>query len=370
MNTGITPEVESELRAARALLDGGNPAEAVPRYERALQIDPEFFVGRLHYARALELCDRHEAALAHYYRAINQAQMQGRWRNAETTAPIVRELVVYAMRYVDAGRRRLFDGVLAPFRERAADEAMRRVEKCLAIYLGEQAPAYADARQKPKFLYFPDLPATTYFARDRFPWYAQLESQTDVIRAEMRAALRAQQGIEPFLKFGSPEEASRYLGGGAQGAPAWDAIFFYRHGKRYDDNCARCPRTAAILDALPLVRVPRYAPEVCFSVLTPGTHILPHRGSTNTRLVTHLPLVVPENCALTVGGEVHCWQEGCCVTFDDTFEHEAWNRGGSLRVVMLLDVWNPHLTPIERDAVSALLGAIRDFNTAAGIALD
>jgi aspartate beta-hydroxylase len=109
---------------------------------------------------------------------------------------------------------------------------------------------------------------------------------------------------------------------------------------------------------------------VCFSVLTPGTHILPHRGVTNTRLVTHLPLIVPDNCALNVGGELHVWQEGRCVTFDDTYEHEAWNRGDSLRVVMLLDIWNPHLAPAERDAVTVLLGAIRDFNTAAGVAFD
>ena len=121
-----------------------------------------------------------------------------------------------------------------------------------------------------------------------------------------------------------------------------------------DENCARCPRTAAILDALPLVRIREHAPEICFSVLTPGTHILPHRGVTNTRVVTHFPLVVPEDCALNVGGELRAWEAGHCFTFDDTFEHEAWNRGESNRVVMLMDCWNPYLTQIERDAVTEL----------------
>ncbi len=98
-----------------------------------------------------------------------------------------------------------------------------------------------------------------------------------------------------------------------------------------------------------------------FSVLTPGTHILPHRGVTNTRVVCHLPLVVPEDCALVVGGEKHAWREGEAVAFDDTYEHEAWNRGNKTRVVLIVDVWNPHLTAAERDAVTALVGAIGRF---------
>jgi aspartate beta-hydroxylase len=115
------------------------------------------------------------------------------------------------------------------------------------------------------------------------------------------------------------------------------------------------------------VRIRDHAPEVMFSVLTAGSHILPHRGVTNTRVVCHLPLVVPEDCALVVGGERRAWREGEAVAFDDTYEHEAWNRGARTRVVLIVDVWNPHLTPAERDAVAALVAAMGDFNKAAGI---
>jgi aspartate beta-hydroxylase len=83
---------------------------------------------------------------------------------------------------------------------------------------------------------------------------------------------------------------------------------------------------------------------------------------TNTRLVTHLPLIVPSDCALRVGGEVHAWQKGRCVTFDDTFEHEAWNRSEHTRVVLILDCWNPDLTEVERAAVTDLVVAIGEFN--------
>jgi aspartate beta-hydroxylase len=113
---------------------------------------------------------------------------------------------------------------------------------------------------------------------------------------------------------------------------------------------------------MPLVRVRDHAPETLYSVLRPGTHILPHRGVTNTRLVTHLPLIVPPDCALRVGGETHVWQEGRCVTFDDTFEHEAWNHSERDRVVLIVDSWNPDLSEAERAAVADLVAAIGDFN--------
>ena len=76
-------------------------------------------------------------------------------------------------------------------------------------------------------------------------------------------------------------------------------------------------------------------------MFTPGTHLLPHRGVTNTRVVAHLPLIVPPDCALRVGGEEHAWQEGRVVVFDDTYEHEAWNRSDQVRVVLIFDLWNP-----------------------------
>ena len=111
-----------------------------------------------------------------------------------------------------------------------------------------------------------------------------------------------------------------------------------------------------------MVRLPAHAPECLFSKLTAGSHIRPHRGVTNTRLVTHLPLIVPGNGALRVGGEDHVWQQGRCITFDDTFLHEAWNFSDHTRVVLLFDVWNPHMTEAEVAACSQLVLAISGFN--------
>jgi aspartate beta-hydroxylase len=356
-------DVEAELIAAARLVEQNRAPEVLSICERVLAFRPKAFIGRLYYAHALETLGRRYEATANYYRAINDAQRRGRWLSPETTMPTLQQLVVYAMKFVDAERRALFEAALAPIRERAPNE-LTRVDETLAIYLFEKKADYPNDRQRPKFLYVPQLPAQAYFARALFPWYETLERETATIRGELNALLGENQNFEPFLKFDSQDQVPKYLGGEK---PNWNAFFFYRHGKRYEENCVRCPKTTAILESLPLVRIAEHAPEICYSILTPDSHILPHHGSTNARVVTHLPLIVPPACAIVVGGEKHVWEEGRCITFDDTFEHEAWNRSDRTRAVLILDVWNPHLTAIEREALTALIAAIRAFNRDAGV---
>jgi Aspartyl/asparaginyl beta-hydroxylase and related dioxygenases len=256
----------------------------------------------------------------------------------------------------------VFDAVLEPLRQRYGRSELTRVEQCLAIYLGEQTVSLPDPRQKSKFLYFPGIPSQPYYPRERFPWLNALEEATATVRMELDGVLPHEGELEAFLGTQSPQDAQEMLRASGSQQAAWDAYFFYRHGERYDEHCASCPKTTALLDTLPLVRIRDHAPETLFSVLRPGTHILPHRGVTNTRVVTHLPLIIPADCALRVGGETHVWQPGRCVTFDDTFEHEAWNRSDQTRVVLIFDNWNPDLTEAERAAVTDLVEAIGDFN--------
>lgn len=359
------PDIEHQLGAAQ--MAAGNVRGAVVSLRKALDRAPQMFVARLRLGIALEQLGETHGALLAYFGAVNAAQAQGRWMSDATTAPGLQEAVKHAMRFIDAGRRQVFDAVLEPLRERYGRSGMTRVEQCLSIYLGEQPAPLPDSRQKPKFLYFPGVPSQAYYPTERFPWQADLQDATDIIREELRAVLAENQPLLPFLGEQSPEELKGHLRSSSNQSAAWDAYFFYRHGDRFDEHCARCPRTSALLDSFPLVRIRDHAPETLFSVLRPGTHILPHRGVTNTRLVTHLPLIVPPDCAINVGGELHEWQEGRCVSFDDTFEHEAWNRSGETRVVLILDSWNPDLTELERVAVTDLVEAIGDFNRASEV---
>jgi aspartate beta-hydroxylase len=319
---------------------------------------------RLEQAEAHEARQEHERALLAFYHAVIEAQRQGRWLDAASTPPALVARVRHAMRTVKAGRRRAFESALAPVYARHDRAALARFEQCLAIQCGERRAHLADPRQKPSILYFPGLPATPWFGRGHFPWFEALERETDAIRSELRAVM--DQGTGSERVFGTDEAEHRGLAG-SQGAPSWSGFYFYRHGEPRADNLARCPRAATALEAVPLVHIRAHAPEVMFSVLTPGSHILPHRGVTNTRVVCHLPLIVPEECALVVGGEKRAWREGEAVAFDDTYEHEAWNRGSRTRVVLIIDVWNPHLSAAERDAVAVLVGAMGDFNEAAGL---
>jgi aspartate beta-hydroxylase len=334
-------------------------AEATEGHERPLT--PE---ERLALARRLEASNRSADALLAYYRAIIESQRQGRWLSAASTPPALLGAVRHAMQTVKAGRRRAFEDALAPVRARHGGEALARFDACLENLTGEKRAAVADPRQRPTILYFPGLPASPWFGREQFPWFAELESATVAIRGELEAVMpRAEQAERVF----TDDDAERRGLAGAQGTPSWNGFYFYRHGEPREDNLRICPRTAALLGSLPLCRIREHAPEAMFSVLAPGTHILPHRGVTNTRVVCHLPLVVPEDCALVVGGEKRAWREGEALAFDDTYEHEAWNRGSRTRVVLIIDVWNPSLSVAERDAVAVLVAAMGDFNRAAGL---
>ncbi|MET3652880.1 aspartyl/asparaginyl beta-hydroxylase domain-containing protein [Dyella japonica] len=361
------PDLLHQLGVVQTI--AGDLTGAAASLRRCVDIAPNMFVARLRLGITLEqLGDMHRALLA-YFGAVNSAQAEGRWMSDATTAPGLRQSVQHAMRFIDAGRRRTFDAVLQPLRERYGRHELSRVEDCLAIYLGERQAQIPDARQKPKFLYFPGIPSQPYYGTERFPWQADLQAATDVIREELMSVLAENRPLEPFLGEQSVEELQGHLRSSGVQPAAWDAYFFYRHGERFDDHHARCPRTSAVLERVPLVRIRDHAPETLFSILRPGTHILPHRGVTNTRLVTHLPLIVPPDCAINVGGELHEWKEGRCVTFDDTFEHEAWNRSDTTRVVVIMDSWNPDLTEVERVAVTDLVEAIGDFNRASEVAV-
>jgi len=359
-------DAETHKSLGLAYRAGGDIQRGAQALGEAVRLDPDYYVARLHLGVALEQLGLADEAVAQYFRAVRQAQAQGRWLGEASTPPGLRPTVLAAMRSVDHGRRRLFDRSLAPLRARYGAAALARVEASLAIYLGEASANYPDPRQRPLFLFFPGIASQPYYDRAQFPWLAALEGETGAIRDELLNMLAAERGFEPFLRFDSNAKVEDYLRG-TDGQQAWQGFFFFRHGERRDDNAARCPRTAAVLDTLPIVRIREHAPEVLFSVLTPGAHILPHRGVTNTRLVTHLPLVVPPDCALRVGGIDHAWQEGRCVVFDDTYEHEAWNRSDRTRVVLILDTWHPDLTDVERAAVTDLVEAIGAFNSAAGI---
>ncbi len=337
----------------------GDDAVAIAEYRRAIGLAGDGLpAARLHLALLLEKTGAARESLVEFARVMRDTQSKGKWLNAATTPPSLVTQVEHAARVVREGRHALLHDLVEPLAKEYGRSELVRVESMIANYLGERKVTPSDARQQPTFLFFPDLPTAPYFARSLSPWVEALESQTSAIQGELEALLGLADSGERV--FGSDAVEAQNLRG-YRGAPTWTGHYLYRHGERRELNCRTSPVTAAALDDLPLCRVPAHGPEVLFSVFTSGTHLLPHRGVTNTRVVGHLPLVVPPDCALRVGGENHVWQEGRVVVFDDTYEHEAWNRSDQVRVVLIFDLWNPYLTEVERLAVAKIVVAIGEF---------
>jgi aspartate beta-hydroxylase len=360
--TRLAPEdADSHHHLARVCEAEGDLQTALAADEIAVRLAPDRAILRLAYASDLDRHGEKDRALLHYARALKEAQSAGQWTNAASTPAALRPRVERAVTALRRGQQALFHRLLAPLIASYGAASLDRVAAATRIYVGEQQAVYPDVRQRPTFFYIPGLRPSAYFDRRLFSGIPAYEKCFDEIKRELQELLPSSRGSERV--FGSDALEDENLRGHGT-APSWNGYYFYRHGERREDNCAGCPATAAALDALPLIRIRDHGPEVLFSVFTPGTHLLPHRGVTNARVVSHLPLMVPSDCALRVGGEEHVWREGQVVVFDDTYEHEAWNLSKQVRVVLIADLWNPHLTEVERAAIGELIAAIGDLQAA------
>ena len=236
--------------------------------------------------------------------------------------------------------------------EQLALPSSRRFAESLDVLLGKKT-IYV---QQPVYYYFPGLPAIAFHERGQFPFLEALEASTPAIREELLEVMRVDSAFKPYIER-DPNRPRNDQQGLADN-PDWSAFYLWKDGVPVAENAARCPRTMRALGAMPLCQVPNRSPTVLFSLLRPGAHIPPHTGMVNTRLIGHLPIIVPEGCTFRVGNEVRDWKEGKAWVFDDTIEHEAWNRSDKTRVILLFDLWRPDLSAEERSLVSAMFEAL------------
>ncbi|HYL70077.1 MAG TPA: aspartyl/asparaginyl beta-hydroxylase domain-containing protein, partial [Candidatus Dormibacteraeota bacterium] len=241
-------------------------------------------------------------------------------------------------------------------REQHAGADQHRYEACRDLSLRKR-PAYYS---QPKQILFPYLPAIEFFPRQHFPWVEALEAATEEIAAEAVAAFAGDRaGFKPYVDYPPGTPVDQW--GPLNHSTDWSVYPLWHDGAQLADHLERCPRTAAVLAGLPLCDIPNYAPGAFFSVLQPRTRLPPHTGTTNTRSIVHLPLVVPAGCRFRVGAETREWQKGRAWVCDDSIEHEAWNDSDEVRIILIFDIWNPLLTPAERDLVRALTIGIGRF---------
>jgi Aspartyl/Asparaginyl beta-hydroxylase/Tetratricopeptide repeat len=337
-----SPTPETWLKIGAMCRADGDLSAALEAVQNALAIDPLNFMALLMRATLLHTLGKEDDAGLAYGRALAQAPddpppsmapvldsargRYGRWQEQQASA--LRSAVTQ-------------NATLSPALDRMITNAVRLT---------------AAHREGPTHYCHPDLPEVPFFDRALFPWLPALEGVTDVIRAEFEAAAGAQAAeLVPYIQY--PETVPVAQWRELNHNPAWTAIHLLERGQIVEANARHCPQTMALLEAIPQPKIHGAGPNVMFSLLAPNTHIPPHTGIANTRLVCHLPLVVPDGCWFRVGNETRFWERGKAWIFDDTVEHEAMNPTDRLRVILIFDMWHPDLTANEREGVAAVIGA-------------
>jgi aspartyl/asparaginyl beta-hydroxylase (cupin superfamily) len=379
------PAVLNELGVV--MMGRGTPEQALGLFTRATQADPNHaslwanlanclaVLGRRDEEReaiekALSLEPRHLSSLLQKARLLedlgdtrNAARM---FQNALATIPpgsspppAVAEMIERGKRSIAADQASLgaaLEDRLAQIRGRHGGLTQRRFDRCLEIVSGQRTAYFP----RPTFMYFPELPVIEFFERADFPWLDAVEAATDEIRAELTGAMIADRaGLQPYIDYpaGVPIDQWKELNRSRR----WSAYFLWNQGVPHAAHLARCARTAAVLGGTPRCEVANRAPNAFFSILDPHTSIPAHTGVTNTRLTVHLPLIVPPDCSFRVGGTTRDLVPGKAWVFDDTIEHEAWNRSDAPRAILIFDVWNPFLSEAEREMVSAATEVISTY---------
>ena len=187
----------------------------------------------------------------------------------------------------------------------------------------------------------------TFFENARFPWIDHIEENWTVIREELEQVLEDRAALPNFQDISKDQIE-------ITDDDRWKTYFLYGYGFQAKLGVESCPRTAALMREIPGMTT------AMFSILSPGKHILDHRGPYKGVLRYHLGLIVPQDassCRIRVGDDFRHWEEGKSMVFDDTFNHEVWNDTEETRVVLFVDVLRPLPEPwstINRLIVKAI----------------
>ncbi len=347
------------LSLAAVLRAIGERDEELAVLERALAVEPRHLIVLLQKGALLELMGKPRAAAVIYTRALETLSPRAR-----VPGPVAAH-VAHARECITRNSDNLaalLEQRLGPLRTgESSPAALLRIERALDRMLGRKA-IYVP---RPTVMHFPFLKNYEFYPRGDCPWLEGLEAAAPAIRGEVLAVLAAdREGLTPYIAYpeGLPLDQWRELNHSRR----WSAYFLWKDGEREGEHCRRCPATVAALAQTPQVDIPGRGPTAFFSILDARTHIPPHTGSTNARLTVHVPLILPGSCRFRVGGEMREWRAGEAWAFDDSIEHEAWNDANAPRAILIFDVWNPQLTPLERDLVREAMVVFAEYNRPEG----
>jgi aspartyl/asparaginyl beta-hydroxylase (cupin superfamily) len=341
------------LLAQACRADGDELAER-DTIDRLLELQPGHLGALLLKGSMLTRTGDDDGAMAPYQMAMAIAEQVR--RGGQTLPPMLANEVGRAAQWVErhiAERAARIDDALAMggFGPGKRSEA---IDEALAILRGD-APIQL---QQPTSFYFPGLPQQPFYERDEFGWAGELEAQTSAIKAELEALLRSQaEQFEPYVAADADRSGGTAPNAHLAGDASWSAYHLLKGGEPVEGHAEQFPETLTALELAPMPRVAGRAPMALFSLLKPGAHIRPHHGLFNFRLICHLPLIAPPDCTLRVGNRQRQWREGELLIFDDSMEHEAWNRSDRQRIILLFEIWRPEIGQADREALTLLLEA-------------
>lgn len=333
------------LAEAERLVATGDRTSVEAIYRRLLDLHPFSVRGHIGQAECRANGGDEEGARLLYTRAIQLAENQSLTDAAKVDLRRAEQALAGLHARADRAREKRLDGRGLPARSRSA-----RFQHALDLAAGRRRLF----RQEPTAFHYPGLPLVQFFDPAAFDWAADIQAAAPAIRAELHQELA--RGSDDFRAYIQDDGGSGPLGGNKAllDNKDWSVLVLCENGWLAPDLIRRFPVTWEKVVRAPVPRVAGWGPTVVFSMLKAGARIAPHSGMFNTRLICHLPLIIPPGCRFRVGDEVREWEEGKLLIFDDSIEHEAWNEGYEDRVVLIFDVWRPELTERERHELTAL----------------
>ncbi|CAN0091099.1 unnamed protein product [Ectocarpus sp. 12 AP-2014] len=201
--------------------------------------------------------------------------------------------------------------------------------------------------------YIPNLTSRPWWEPEVFPWAQQLEEASPIIQEEYRA-LRAQEASDSQFKN------SKEGGYTSQGWTHIPLVNAREPAEMYEAQRAHFPKTLKVLEDLGILRNAR---AVLIGRQKPMSGIKTHSDGSNVIITCHLGLDVPgdEECLMWVGVnmESRAWRNNKLLCMDTSYLHWTRNNTEKERIILLVMVWHPDITPKEQRVLEYLDSLIR-----------
>lgn len=178
-------------------------------------------------------------------------------------------------------------------------------------------------------------PLKYFYTIEDFPKFKILEENYKVILDELRSVMEQEKKVktnndaeifEPWIEKNLYQESNE---------DGWDVAPLMIGGQKIRHRCAKFTKLIELVDQISGIM------SISFSLLKPGTHIVPHKGYDDYSEKVyryHMGLIVPKgDVAIRVEKDISSWEEGKSFVFDDYNIHEAWNFSKEDRVVLIID---------------------------------